>query len=108
MDVRSVFDCVLAVLLCGAAAYYVTRLVRILPVVRTWVAAGRKPFVCDTCMAFWTNAALVCIACRPSPDVPASVGIVVVLAGAALTLFVLERDRPKVPPRLPPAGPGGA
>ena len=42
-------------LLVIVAAFMATTVIRKLPVIRGWVARGKKPWACDACSASWTT-----------------------------------------------------
>jgi hypothetical protein len=49
------FFLLILIVLIPFASFYITRLVRILPVLKSLNERGIKPIACNTCMSFWTN-----------------------------------------------------
>lgn len=43
----------LRVVFVAFAAFYMTELLRTLPIIRGWYVTDQKPIACSVCMAFW-------------------------------------------------------
>jgi hypothetical protein len=52
----------------GLASFFGVRVLRVLPVLRDWFAAGRKPLACNVCLTFWVaGACTVALVATTSP-----------------------------------------
>lgn len=79
----------------ASAAYLLTRLARVLPVLARWTAEGRRPLACNVCMAVWSSLAALVL----RELVPAGLEWAAVAGGA---LWLLELAEVLRPPPLPP------
>lgn len=89
-------DVLLFAFIGGLGAYYLTRLLRVLPVLRDLVEDGVKPIACNICMAFWASCLSGLVGYFAFDRQPLEL-----LASAAIALWLLEHDGPSGPPRLP-------
>lgn len=82
------------------AAYLLTRLLRVLPVLARWAAEGRRPLACNVCMAVWS--ALLALVLRELQ--PRALDWAAVAGGVlwALELAEVLRPPPLPPPMLAP------
>lgn len=99
-DVEDAVAVVETAIVLALSAFYLTRLIRILPVFGDWTTSGIKPFSCNTCMSFWATmvsfGALYLIGHEVQVESAA--------AGFGLCLILLDLVGPQVAPiELPTA-----
>lgn len=99
----------IAVLTYALVAFYLTRLARTLPILRTWTAEGIKPLACNVCMSWWTSllVALAVVLWEPygyaHPGEPFLNACIYAFPSAGACLLLLEwveSLEPPIPPRL--------
>ncbi len=87
-------------LIVGIAGFYLTCLLRVLPMVTKHVQQGRKPWSCNVCMAFWSTLPLaVALFLVAELPIVASASVAAAAPGVALMLLLI-RDALMLPPDL--------
>jgi hypothetical protein len=84
------FFLIILIVLIPFASFYITRLIRILPIFKTLNELGVKPIACNTCMSFWTNLLIYGILYLSFEDYFWLMCLGVFIS-AGITLILLER-----------------
>lgn len=84
-------------ILIGLSAAAIPPFVRAIPLVQVWMMQGRKPWVCDLCMSFWSTLLASGVACFMGA--PAVAGI----PAWAVTFFIVRKNSDPIgpPPGMP-------
>ena len=84
------FFLIILIVLIPFASFYITRLIRILPILKSFNERGIKPIACNTCMSFWTNLLIYGILYLSLEDYFWLMCLGVFIS-AGITLILLER-----------------
>lgn len=86
-------------LIVGLTTFFVVRTLRVLPAVRDWDRAGRRPWACDVCMTFWVAGLWTLVLLWPPPF--SWRDLVMWPAGAGVALLILDWLGRPPPPEVP-------
>jgi hypothetical protein len=101
MTLTTLASVLLTVVLIGMAAASIPPLVRAAPLVQRWMLQGKRPWVCDLCMSFWSTGIATVVATElRAPTLWYLAGIPAFVVTFAIVRHNSEPLGP--PPGLPP------